>query len=218
MSADEAKERVRLDLEAQIRIQRYKDALVQLGTAHHVEVLLSAPKVSVKTGDMDDSPSTGDRGAPITIIEFSDFQCPFCRKSQATIKDILSTYPHQVRLVFRHLPLEMHPDAFTSAQAAVCANEQNSFWKYHDALFSANDLSDRSLNRIAQTLALDTKKFDQCMTSDKSREIVRKDIEEAQRLGINSTPTFVVNGSLIRGAISLNEFRAVVDRELKSLR
>jgi protein-disulfide isomerase len=216
MSPDEARERVRLDLESQIRIQKYKDAVGQLGIARKVEVLLAAPKVTVKTGDMAEAASIGDSGAPITIVEFSDFQCPFCRESQPTIKNILQTYSHRVRLVFRHLPLEMHANAFASAQAAVCANEQGSFWKYHDALFSTNDLSDKGLNRIAQTIGLDTSKFDQCMTSDKSREIVRKDMEEAQRLGINSTPTFIVNGSLIRGAISFNEFRAVVDRELKS--
>jgi len=218
MSPDEAKERVRLDLESQIRIQRYKDSLAQLSAARKVEVLLAAPKVSVKTADMADAPSIGDSGAPITIIEFSDFQCPFCRQSQATIRNILETYSHQVRLIFRNLPLEIHSDAFASAQAAVCANEQGLFWKYHDALFSANDLSDKNLNRIALAVGLNTSKFDQCMTSDKSGQIVRKDIEDAQRLGINSTPTFIVNGSLIRGAISLSDFRAVVDRELKSRR
>jgi protein-disulfide isomerase len=168
MSPDEAKERVRLDLENQIRIQRYKDSLAQLFAARQVEVFLTAPKVLVKTGDMADAPSIGDNGAPITIIEFSDFQCPFCRESQATIRKILETYSGQVRLVFRNLPLEIHSNAFASAQAAVCANQQGSFWKYHDALFSAGDLSDRSLNRIAQAVGLNASKFDQCMTSDKS--------------------------------------------------
>ena len=218
MSPDEAKERVRLDLESQIRIQRYKDSVAQLSTARQVEVLLAAPKVLVNTGDIADAPSIGDSGAAITIIEFSDFQCPFCRESQATIRKILETYPRQVRLVFRNLPLEIHSNAFASAQAAVCAKQQGLFWKYHDALFSASDLSDRSLNRIAQAVGLDTTKFDQCMTSDRSGEIVRKDIEDAQRIGINSTPTFIVNGSFIRGAISFSEFRAVIDRELKSHR
>jgi Thioredoxin/SurA-like N-terminal domain len=135
MSPDEAKERVRLDLEFQLRIQKYKDSLAQLQTARQVEVFLAAPKVSVKTGDIADAPSIGDSGAPITIIEFSDFQCPFCRESQPTIRNILETYSHRVRLVFRHLPLEMHANAFASAQAAVCANQQGSFWKYHDAYF-----------------------------------------------------------------------------------
>ena len=98
MSPDEAKERVRLDLENQLRIQKYKDSLAQLRTARQVEVLLAAPKVSVTIGAMTDAASIGDSTAPITIIEFSDFQCPFCRQSQPTIKKILETYPHQVRL------------------------------------------------------------------------------------------------------------------------
>lgn len=218
MSPDEAKERVRLDLEGQMRIQLYKDALTRLRTDRNVEVFLAPPKLVVKSEEVADAPSFGDRDAPVTIIEFSDFQCPFCRQSQATIKKILETYNHQVRLVFRHFPLEMHSDAFSSAQAAVCANQQGLFWKYHDALFSSNDLSDKGLNRIAQTVGLDSSKFDQCMTSDKSREVVTKDVKDAQRLGINSTPTFIVNGNLIRGAISFSEFSAVVDRELKSRR
>ncbi|HEX3145486.1 MAG TPA: thioredoxin domain-containing protein [Pyrinomonadaceae bacterium] len=216
MSPDEAKERVRLDLETQKRIELYRGALARLRADRHVEVFLAQPKLLVRTEDTAGAASLGENDAPVTIIEFSDFQCPFCRQSQATIKKVLESYGRQVRLIFKNFPLDIHPYAFSSAQAAVCAKEQGAFWKYHDALFTANDLSDSGLNKIAKALGLDSLKFDQCMTSEKSRQFVTEDITEGQRLGVNSTPTFIVNGSVIHGAVSFHDFSEVIDRELKS--
>ncbi|MGH9961012.1 MAG: DsbA family protein, partial [Pyrinomonadaceae bacterium] len=161
-------------------------------------------------------PATGPKNAAVTIVEFSDFECPYCRNSQSTIKELLSQFPQDVRLVFRHLPLQMHAQAFPSAQAAYCAGEQDRFWQYHDALFALNQLSRDSLEKIATDIGLNMDRFNTCLASDASRAAVRKDVEEARRLGINSTPTFIVNGKLVRGAIPFADFKSIIEKELRS--
>ena len=113
------------------------------------------------------------------------------------------------------MPLEIHADALSSAQAAFCANEQGLFWKYHDALFAADDLALESLNKIAAEQGLNPAKFKDCLASEATRAAIRQDLKEAKQLGISGTPTFVVNGTLVRGAIGFEEFRAVIDREVK---
>jgi protein-disulfide isomerase len=215
MSPDEAKERIRLDLESEMRMKLYRNALAELRKSAHVETYLEGPKLFVK-GDIVTAPSMGPGDAPITIVEFSDFQCPFCRQSQTTIKQILQDYPNRVRLVFRYLPLEIHEHAFTSAQAAFCSSQQGLFWKYHDALFTSEDLSVATLHQIATKIGLNTTRFEECMTSTASRDAVLNDVQDAKRFGINSTPTFIVNGTFVRGAVGLREFKDLIDRELRS--
>jgi protein-disulfide isomerase len=212
MSPDEAKERVRLDLESQARIQKYRDAVEKLKQAYGVQIYLEQP--ILRAIDTKNAPTTGPTQAPVTIIEFSDFECPFCKGSQATIKKILETFPDQVRLIFKHRPLEGHSGAFPAAQAAFCAGEQNSFWRYHDALFALQEFSLEVLKTLASNLNLDRKSFDECLKAERSRLSILNDVREAHRLGIDSTPTFVINGKLIRGAVSFDDFKAVITREL----
>lgn len=215
MSPDEAKERLRLDLESQARMKLYRKALMELRKGANVELLLEEPRLpSISDGT---APSTGSKEAAVTIIEFSDFQCPYCRESQSTLKQILKNYGNEVRLVFKHLPLDIHAEAFASAQAAFCAGEQGSFWKYHDALFASEVLSAEAFNKMALDLGLNITKFKACLSSEASRTAILKDVREARQFGINSTPTFVVNGKLVRGAIGFEEFKAIIERELKSV-
>ncbi len=217
MSPDEAKERIRLSLESQERMKLYTDALAELRKNAHIEIRLDEPRLPFM-GDVLGSPSIGSKNARVTIIEFSDFQCPFCRESVSVIKEVLETYKQDVRLVFKHLPLDIHERAFDSARAAFCAGEQDLFWPYHDFLFSSKELSPEALDRIASNVGLSMPKFKACLSSNVSREAVLREVQEAKRLGINSTPTFIINGRLIRGAITFDEFKTIVAEELESTR
>ncbi|MCU1264264.1 MAG: oxidoreductase [Acidobacteria bacterium] len=213
MSPEEGKERLRLDLESQARMKNYRTALLRLRSSSNVELNLEEPKLP--TSENDRSPSIGPVAAMVIITTFADFQCPYCRGSQELLKRIREAYPTDVRLIFKNLPLEMHAEAASAARAAFCAGQQGFFWKYHDALYAADDLSPEGLKKIGLDQGLNLPRFDACMVSEISQAAVRRDITEAKRLGIDSTPTFIINGKLVRGAIGFEEFKVIVARELK---
>jgi protein-disulfide isomerase len=192
----------------------YRDALSELRKRYAVETLLTEPRLPAL--NQTTAPALGPSDAKVTIVEFADFQCPYCKASQPTLKQVLQTYGTRVRLVFKHLPLDIHADAFVSAQAAFCAGEQDRFWPYHDALFAAAVLSREALHKTAADMGLDLLKFKDCLNGDASRAAVQRDVSEATRLGINSTPTYIVNGRLIRGATDFDEFKDIIEQELQS--
>lgn len=162
------------------------------------------------------SPSLGPDDAPITIVEFSDFQCPFCRRfHQDTYHALLDAYPGQIRFVYRHLPLtSIHPDAFPAAIASMCANAQDAFWPYHDKLFSGELLGREVYLQYAADLELDTQAFEACLDSDENNDFIQADSDFAINLGVNSTPTFFINGLAVIGAQPLDVFKQVIDQEL----
>ena len=164
----------------------------------------------------DGFPSLGPANAPITIVEFSDFQCPYCRQwQQQTYQPLLAAYPGKIRIVYRDFPLtSIHPNAFPAAEAAQCANEQNAFWPYHDKLFSSENLGDAVYKQYAQDLGLDMTKFNDCVTTHKYQQYVQANSDFAQNLGVNSTPTFFVNGLAIIGAQPIDAFKQIIDKEL----
>jgi len=215
MSEDEAKERLRLGLEIEARMSKYRAALERLKQSSRIELALEEPALAAGAVEEGDAPSTGGQEAAVIIVEFSDFQCPFCKASQGTLKKVLQAHGDKVRLVFKHLPLEIHSQSFSSARAAFCAGEQNSFWQYHDALFAADDLSPEKFKSIAARLGLDLPGFAACVDSERSRDAVLKDVREAGRLGIKGTPTFIVNGTLIEGAPDFDAFNGIIARKLK---
>lgn len=215
MSPDDAKEKIRLDLEAQARLKRYREELAKLKTAATIEVFLDEPRLPMPRAT--DFASKGPQRAEVVIIEFSDFQCPYCRAVQPTLKQLLREYGERIRFDFRHLPLEQHSLATASAQAALCAGKQGKFWEYHDALFSTEELTREFFNTAATRSNLKLPLFQACLASVESRLAVIADLQEAKRLGIDSTPTFLINGRLLRGAASLDQFKLIIDRELKSL-
>ncbi len=162
-------------------------------------------------------PSLGPEDAPIVMVEFSDFQCPFCKRfHDETSQALLAAYPDKIRFVYRHLPLtSIHPNAFPAAEAAMCANDQNSFWQYHDAIFSdQQNLGPEMYPQIATTLGLDMTTFQDCLTSEKYKDAVQKDLDFALKLGVNSTPTFFLNGLAVVGAQPLEAFTQLIDKEL----
>ena len=161
-------------------------------------------------------PEIGPQDAPITIVEFSDYQCPYCRRWHAEVyQPLLNEYPGQIRLVYRHLPLtSIHPDAFSAAEASMCAGEQNAYWQYHDMLFSSETLGNSTYVQYAQDLGLDTATFESCISEHKYSEAIQADSDFAVNLGVRSTPTFFINGLAIVGAQPLDIFKQVIDKEL----
>ena len=158
----------------------------------------------------------GPSNAPITIVEFSDYQCPFCRRWHDEVYEpLLAAYPGKIKLVYRNLPLtSIHPDALSAAEAAMCAGKQDAYWQYHDKLFSSESLGNAVYVQYAQDLGLDMTSFEACMTDHEYQEAIQTDSDFAINLGISSTPTFFVNGLAIVGAQPLEVFKQVIDKEL----
>lgn len=158
----------------------------------------------------------GPADAPITIVEFSDYQCPFCRRWHAQVYEpLLASYPGKIRLVYRNLPLtSLHPDALAAAEAAMCAGEQDVYWKYHDKLFSGESLGNNVYLQYAQELGLNMTAFQNCLSNHKYQKAIQTDSDFAINLGIQSTPTFFINGLAIVGAQPLEVFKQVIDKEL----
>lgn len=158
----------------------------------------------------------GPVDAPITIVEFSDYQCPYCRRwHEQVYEPLLAAYPGKIRFVYRHLPLaSIHPDATSAAEAAMCAGEQDAFWLFHEKLFSGESLGNRVYVQYARDLGLNMNTFESCVNDRKYQQAVDQDLNLAIDLGLRSTPTFFVNGLMIVGAQPLDFFRNVIDKEL----
>jgi predicted DsbA family dithiol-disulfide isomerase len=214
MSPDEARERLRLDLENQVRMKHYRSGLEALRKKWAIK--LSFPPPDFVT-ELDDgvSPVKGAAKPLVTIVEFSDFECPYCSEVQTTLKQVMDNYGNQVRLVFKHLPSEGRRLSLPAARAAHCAAEQDRFWEFHDALFASGNRSPAVFEEIASELGLGMAKFRACLSSEQSRSAIVKDIEAARLFRIESTPSFIVNGKLIKGAVSFAEFQKIIERELE---
>ncbi len=158
----------------------------------------------------------GPENAPITIVEFSDYQCPFCKRwHQEVYEPLLAAYPGKIRLVYRNLPLtSLHPDAMSAAEAAMCAGEQDAYWQYNEKLFSSSNFGDQTYIQYAQQLSLNMDKFQSCLNDHKYQAAIQADSEFAANLGVRSTPTFFLNGLPIIGAQPLSVFKQVIDKEL----
>jgi protein-disulfide isomerase len=161
-------------------------------------------------------PTIGPANAPITIVEFSDYQCPYCRRwHEQVYEPLLAAYPGKIRVVYRHLPLtSIHPDAFAAAEAAMCAGDQDAYWPYHEKLFSSDSLGIQTYVQYAQDLSLDVEAFQTCLAESKFKDAIQADSDFAVDLGVRSTPTFFVNGLAIVGAQPLEVFKQVIDKEL----
>ena len=159
------------------------------------------------------SPRLGGDEAVVTIVEFSDFQCPFCAQSAPTIKRIINEYSGLVQFVYRHMPIdELHSDAWNAALASTCANEQNGFWVYHDEIFAKqSNLNKDSLFNIAIEQGFDMADFRSCFDSEKYAYQVRKDMNDGAEFGIAGTPTFYANGEMLSGVLTFNQWKIILD-------
>jgi protein-disulfide isomerase len=200
------------------KVEQAREAYLRtLRAAADVTIRLRAPKIEVS---YDSSRVRGDPKAPITIVEFSDFQCPFCQRAHAVVKELLSKYPTQVKLAYRDFPLrQIHPQADAAAEAARCAGEQGKFWPFHDRLFESNRPLDlAAFADHAAAVGMDQSKFVDCLAADKFEGQIEQDLQDGTRAGINGTPGFFINGVMVTGAQPLAVFERVVQQELAAIR
>ncbi len=210
------KEQVVDRIKAFLGQQRSQEArtafLTGLRKSHDVKILLEPPREKIEIAG---APTKGPANAPVTIVEFSDFECPFCSRVVPTIKKIEETYGDKVRIAFRQFPLAMHPNAKKAAEAALCANDQGTFWEMHDALFAnQKELQVGQLKTRAGQLGLDQGKFDQCLDTAKFATKVDEDLAAGTAVGVTGTPAMFVNGRLVSGAVPFEELAKVIDDEL----
>jgi protein-disulfide isomerase len=163
-------------------------------------------------------PAKGPADAPITLIEFSDYECPFCKASENVVKQVLERYPTQVKLVFKHYPLPTHPKARPAAEAALCAAEQGKFWEFHSLLFqNAPQIAPEQLVGIANAAGLDTPKWQECIAAKRNSAQIDADLEVGKSAGVAGTPAFYVNGVPVSGGRTVDDFAKAIDAELARL-
>jgi protein-disulfide isomerase len=214
------KARSSMDLEAprdpQEQARLRQALLVALRRQATIHINLPAPEPPILPVSVDDDPSVGPASSPVTIVEFSDFQCPYCKLSVPLIKEILAKYPDKVKVVYRDYPGPNHPHAQQAAEAAQCAGDQGKFWEYHDSLFDHQAPGTGwNFTELAKEIGLNQNAFATCLNTGRYREEVAKDLHDGFKLGVTSTPTFFINGRPLVGARPFAEFQAVIDRLLK---
>jgi protein-disulfide isomerase len=185
-----------------------------LEAKYKVDYLIEPIRVEVAASGY---PARGPASAPVTIVEFSDFQCPFCSRITPTLEQVVSKYGNKVRLVFRQFPLPMHPNAAKAAEAALCANEQGKFWEMHDAMFKDQSglAVDALKSKAAGISGLKAADFNSCLDSGKEAQAVQVDLKAGNKAGVNGTPSMFINGRFISGVVSADEISKVIDEELK---
>lgn len=210
-----AKEQIRRNLQGQ-RVAARQRAFVDRLRAQSVVVVNLKPPAAFRVPNIEGAPFKGPVTAPVTIVEFQDFHCPFCRRVQPTLTELATRYGDRLKLVYRDFPIDsLHPQARNAHEAARCANAQGKFWAYHDALYSKPPRAGvDALTAIAKEVDADVETFERCLDAGTYRSAVQKDIDEGTRLGVTGTPTFFINGRVISGAQSLDSFTRIVDEEL----
>jgi protein-disulfide isomerase len=217
LQGDEAtvREQIRAQLQNQKLAAQRQAFLKSLRSQANVVVHLKAPPVFRAQVATDGALAKGPATAPMTIVEFSDFHCPFCKRVLPTLTQLESQYGDSVKLVFRDFPIDrLHPQARKAHEAARCANEQGKFWAYRDVLFTKAPARSDQLQAYAQEAGLDMRAFDQCVASGKYQATVQQDVEEGSRAGVTGTPAFFINGRLVSGAQPLESFTRVIEEEL----
>jgi protein-disulfide isomerase len=213
---DKAREQIRGYLHNQ-KIEAQKALFFKsLRSKTKVVTYLRPPPVFRAEVSVAGEPFRGSEKAPVTIVKFEDFQCPFCKQVQPTFDELLSRYNGKVRLVHKDLPLDsIHPQARQAAEAARCAYEQGKFWEYHDKLYANSPkASADDLKSYAKEVGLNVDSFDRCFASGKYKAVVQQDLNEGAQLGLTGTPTFFINGREISGNQPLEAFEAIIDEEL----
>ena len=210
------REKMKTHLQNQKLASRRETFLQSLRSQASVVVHLRAPPVFRVEVSVDGAPFRGPATAPVTIVEFSDFQCPFCMQVVPTLTQVLSRYGEKVKLVYRDFPLDsIHPQARNAAEAARCAHDQGKFWEYHDALFADSPkLGPEQLKMYAGHVGLDLPSFERCLASGTHAAAVQKSLDEGIRLGVTGTPAFFINGEFGSGAQPVESFARVIEREL----
>jgi protein-disulfide isomerase len=206
---DQVKPRIVEFLKGQKGEARKAAYVSELKAKYKTTVALKAPVVDVATAGR---PEKGPKDAPILMIAFSDYECPYCRRAEDTVEQVLKAYEGKIRYVFRDYPLPFHKNAKPAAIAAGCANQQGKFWEYNQKLFKA-DLSPEGLKKTATEVGLDSGKFDACLAKNDTKTI-DQDIADGGAVGVNGTPAFFINGHSLSGAQPFDAFKELIDNEL----
>jgi len=207
------KDRIAQALVNQQRQTQMQKVVQELQKQANLKIDLPQPRVQVAA----DGPARGPKDAPITIVEFSDFECPYCGAAHDTVEQVMSTYAGKVRLVYRQFPLSFHPHAAKAAEASLCAADQGKFWEYHDVLFkNQKKLEPTDLKAHATEVGMDPQKFGQCLDSGDKKKAVDADQQAGLQAGVGGTPAFFINGIFLNGAQPIDEFKKIIDGELAS--
>ncbi len=215
-------EEVEKQLMAQLTQQKRQMALYEhinvLRGQAKIKINLERPKIEVS---VDDDPSQGEKNAPITLIEFSEFQCPYCKKTRPTLDKLMSTYAGKIHYVFRDFPLGFHDQAKMVANAANCANEQGKYWEYSKRLWDMQGQGKFTIEKIkalAVELKLDAGKFNSCADSDKYFAEIEKDTKDGAAAGVSGTPAYFINGKFLSGAQPYENFQQIIEEELAAIK
>jgi protein-disulfide isomerase len=194
------------------RVQRARAAYIDvLREKGNLLVFLAPPSADIKVGD---AARLGPANAPVQLIEFADYECPYCIKVYPEVKKLKAEFGDRISFVFKDYPLPMHAHAQKAAEAARCAGAQDKYWPYYDRLFSGSQLDVPQLKQMAADLGLDMNKFNPCLDAGQQAAAVQKDAAEAQKIGLSGTPSFFLNGHFFTGALPYEEMRKMVLREL----
>ncbi len=189
-----------------------QQVIARLREDNHLKVIIEAPRLKIAT---DGYPSLGPKDAPVTVVEFADYQCPYCKRSEDTLKELRQEYGDKMRLVFIDFPLTFHQYAFQASEAAHCAGEQGRFWEYHDELFKdTSKLTTKDLKNAAAKLKLNTKQFDACLDKGKYADAVHQSMTQGSAVGVDGTPGFFINGRPLTGAQPAPMFENIINEEL----
>jgi predicted DsbA family dithiol-disulfide isomerase len=211
---EQAGEQIRLFLMNQRKGALYDGLIARLKKDYGYESRLQPFRSDIAT---EGHPARGPANAPVTLVEFSDFECPFCGSLFPTLLRLERNYGDKIRIVFRQFPIaELHPNAPKAAEASLCANEQQRFWDLHDAMFSDQQkLSVPDLKARASELKFDVNRFNTCLDSGKYADAVKKDISEGSKAGVSGTPGIFINGRFLSGARPYEELQQIIDEELQ---
>lgn len=213
----EFKQKVKSFMLQQLRATAINQWIEREGKKHGLTINIQPPERPRVEIAINDSPTAGPDNAPITIVEFSDFQCPYCARAVATVKQIQKNYADKVKIVYKQFPLDFHKDAFRASEASLCANEQSTehFWKLHDyMLANPNSLDQTNLIAKATEYGVNNKQFSQCLESGKYVNQVQQEMQEGRAIGVSSTPIFFVNGITVKGAQPYEVFEELIEEEL----
>lgn len=214
---EQIKPRIVEYLKEQKESERREAFVKELRGKYPTTVNLKAPVVEVATAGR--PARGGGENAPVTIITFSDYECPYCARAEDTIARVLKEYGDKVRLVFRNYPLPFHTNARAAAEAALCANAQGKFWAFHDKLFAQqSSLGLETYKKIAGEVGLDQAKFDQCLAKNEFKAAVEQDMADGAAVGVSGTPAFFINGRMLSGAQPFEKFKQIIDEELQAKR
>jgi protein-disulfide isomerase len=210
---DEVKPQIVQYIDGQRKQERLATFIEELKAKHKTSIALKAPVIEVATAGRPER--GGGAKAPVTIIEFSDYQCPFCKRAEDSVNQVMKTYGDKIRLVYRNYPLPMHPMARPAAEAAACANAQGKFWEYHAKLFENQaGLNQDKMKQIAKDVGLDSAKFDECIAKKPYGDKIDQDTADGNKVGVNGTPAFFINGRMLSGAQPFEKFKEIIDQEL----